>query len=455
MRRIFTLWAIGLSILFASCEKDNTQTGEQHLFLTSPTTIEVDADGDTVTVSYNLVSPVEGEGVTTRIVSGDDMLGNITQPAVGIIRIDVKANSGAAREAIVEIGYINEVTSIIIEQASVNGDNGDNGDNSNNGDNGNNGNNNGDKVEFKALCIDGYFYGQKYGEGADRYAFFLSDQGLNNAGQAYTNGTYYYVDLFSPVTGSATLPNGLYTFDSKNSGAPNTINSENSQLILTGNSVDDTEIFYFDNATIMVSDNKIVLEAIIDGVTHKVTYTGGLELTDATDDGGNDGGNDNPVGGQEKDAQSTLTSDRNVTFEGEHRAKWTYEGDYWQVGYSNYTIMIMNKANGYVYGDTLQLDIITNNTSKDGDFYGTYRCSYTPGKGVMMAGFTNDYAQAVGTWLFDYINGGGAYNGYAMIIDGELTISDAGNGNSTVVLDGYDCLGNNITCNWTGVIEED
>lgn len=440
MKRLFTIITLVVAVLFASCNKE--QQAVQHLFVTD-TILEAGAKGETVTVSYNLVAPVDGEVVKTAIISGDEMLGNITQPAVGIIRIEVKANSGDKREAIVEISYINETTSVIIEQAAGNGNTGGNG-----------GNNDGDEVTFKALCLDGYYYGQKYGEGADRYAFFLSDQGLNNAGQAYTNGTYYYIDAFAPVTGSTTNPNGMYMFDSKNSGAPNTINSENSQLILTGDSVEDTVIKYLDNATMMVSDNKIVLEVVIDGQTHKVTYNGGLELEDATEDNGG-GGNDNPVGGQDKEAKTTLTSDHNVVFEGEHRVKWVYEGDYWQTGYSNYTIMMMNKYNGYVYGDTLQLDIITDNTSKDGDFYGTYECSYTAGKGVMMAGFTNDYAMAVGTWLFDYVNGGGAYNGYAMIIEGSLTISDAGNGNSTIVLDAYDCLGNNITCNWTGVIEED
>ena len=440
MKRLFTIITLVVAVLFASCNKE--QQAVQHLFVTD-TILEADAKGETVPVSYNLVAPVDGEAVKTAIVSGDEMLGNITQPAVGIIRIEVKANSGDKREAIVEISYINETTSVIIEQAAGNGNTGGNG-----------GNNDGEQVTFKALCLDGYYYGQKYGEGADRYAFFLSDQGLNNAGQAYTNGTYYYIDAFAPVTGSTTIPNGMYMFDSKNSGAPNTINSENSQLILTGESVEDTVIKYLDNATMMVSDNKIVLEVVIDGQTHKVTYTGGLELEDATEDNGG-GGNDDPVGGQDKEAKTTLTSDHNVVFDGEHRVKWVYEGDYWQTGYSNYTIMMMNKYNGYVYGDTLQLDIITDNTSKDGDFYGTYECSYTAGKGVMMAGFTNDYAMAVGTWLFDYVNGGGAYNGYAMIIDGSLTISDAGNGNSTIVLDAYDCLGNNITCNWTGVIEED
>lgn len=440
MKRLFTIITLVVAVLFASCNKE--QEAVQHLFVTD-TVLEAGAKGETVTLSYNLVAPVDGEAVKTAIVSGDEMLGNITQPAVGIIRIEVQANSGEKREAIVEISYINETTSVIIEQAAGNGNTGGNG-----------GNNDGEQVTFKALCLDGYYYGQKYGEGADRYAFFLSDQGLNNAGQAYTNGTYYYIDAFAPVTGSTTIPNGMYMFDSKNSGAPNTINSENSQLILTGESVEDTVIKYLDNATMMVSDNKIVLEVVIDGQTHKVTYNGGLELEDATEDNGG-GGNDDPVGGQDKEAKTTLTSDHNVVFEGEHRVKWIYEGDYWQTGYSNYTIMMMNKYNGYVYGDTLQLDIITDNTSNDGDFYGTYECSYTAGKGVMMAGFTNDYAMAVGTWLFDYVNGGGAYNGYAMIIEGSLTISDAGNGNSTIVLDAYDCLGNNITCNWTGVIEED
>lgn len=440
MKRLFTIITLVVAVLFASCNKE--QEAVQHLFVTD-TILEAGAKGETVTLSYNLVAPVDGEAVKTAIVSGDEMLGNITQPAVGIIRIEVKVNSGDKREAIVEISYINETTSVIIEQAAGNGNTGGNG-----------GNNDGEQVTFKALCLDGYYYGQKYGEGADRYAFFLSDQGLNNAGQAYTNGTYYYIDAFAPVTGSTTIPNGMYMFDSKNSGAPNTINSENSQLILTGESVEDTVIKYLDNATMMVSDNKIVLEVVIDGQTHKVTYNGSLELEDATEDNGG-GGNDDPVGGQDKEAKTTLTGDHNIVFDGEHRVKWVYEGDYWQTGYSNYTIMMMNKYNGYVYGDTLQLDIITDNTSKDGDFYGTYKCSYTAGKGVMMAGFTNDYAMAVGTWLFDYVNGGGAYNGYAMIIEGSLTISDAGNGNSTIVLDAYDCLGNNITCNWTGVIEED
>ena len=450
MRNFLSLAAIAIALLFASCAEEITNIRPlNYLTITSETPIVIDADGGKVNITYTIAEDANTDVI--NITSDANWINSFDKSTPGIIVADIARNdSGDNRTARIEISLGNEVETVDIVQTK-------DGDNNGGGNEGGNEDDNSDEgVTFKALCLDGYYYGQKYGEGADRYAFFLSDQGLNNAGQAYTNGTYYYIDAFAPVTGSTTIPNGMYMFDSKNSGAPNTINSENSQLILTGENVEDTKIKYLENATMMVSDNKIVLEVVIDGKTHKVTYTGGLELEDATDDnGGNEGGNDDPTGGQEKDAQSTLTGDLNVTFDGEHRVKWVYEGDYWQTGYSNYTIMMMNKANGYVSGYTLQLDIITDNTAKDGDFYGTYECSYTPGKNVMMAGFTNDYSMPVGSWLYDYNTGGGSYNGYAMIVDGELTISDAGDGNSTVVLSGVDCLGNKITCNWTGVIEED
>jgi hypothetical protein len=211
------------------------------------------------------------------------------------------------------------------------------------------------------------------------------------------------------------------------------------------------------DARMVVSANKVVLEATIDGKVHVVTFVGDLSLEDVSDENGNTGDDNNdPTGGQDGEAQSTLTSDRHVTFDGEHRAKWGYEGDYWQTGYSNYTIYIMNKSGGYVYGDTLQFDLVTDNQSSDGKFAGKYTISDKPGKLVMVAGFTNKYAQAVGSWLYEY--GGSSasgYKNYAMIKSGTAEFIDNGDGTHTVILDGYDYKGNNITCNWTGVIEED
>ena len=445
MKRLFTLIAVAMVLLLAACEQQNDGSALKHIKITSNSPLEAAAEGGNVAITYNIVRPIDGAKVRTTIMSGNEMVSAITSPAVGVVLIGVVANdTGSVREAVVAVSYGSESTEVVIKQLAGGGNGG--------------GGNMTEDVSFAAQSLDGYYYGEKYGEGSDRYAFFLSDKGLNNGGQAFTNGTYYYIDCFSPANKSLTLPLGTYTFDSANSGNPYTINSDNSQLIITGESVEDTVTKYMTNAKMVVSANKILLEATIDGELHKVTFFGALELDDVSgenpDNGGN--GNNDPTNGQDGEAQSTLTSDRHVTFDGEHRAKWGYEGDYWGVGYSNYTIYIMNKSAGYVYGDTLQFDLVTDNTSKDGKFAGKYTISNTPGKLVMVAGFTNKYAQAVGSWLYEY--GGSSvsgYKNYAMIKSGTAEFIDNGNGTHTVILDGYDYKGNNITCNWTGVIEED
>ena len=435
MKQLFTILALAMVACFAACET-NKETGDGFV-ITSGTSYTVEANGGDVYVTYTA-----DDVVTTSVVSGNEIINSIKNPTNGVIIVNFKANTtSASRSAVVEIRCLSNFNTLVFTQAA-----------------GNNGGNVGGKadVEFKAQSMDGYYYGEKYGEGADRYAFFLSDQGLNNGGQAYTNGTYYYIDCFSPANKSLTLPLGTYTFDKSNTGNAYTINSENSQLILTGDSVEATTATYMTDAKMVVSANKITLEATIDGKLHKVTFFGSLELEDVSGENPDNGGNDDPTGGQDGEAQSTLTADRHVTFDGEHRAKWGYEGDYWQTGYSNYTIYLMNKSGGYVYGDTLQFDLITDNNSTDGKFAGKYTISDKPGKLVMMAGFTNKYAQAVGSWFYEY--GGGSasgYKNYAMIKSGTAEFIDNGNGTHTVILDAKDCKGNKITCNWTGVIEED
>ena len=443
MKRLFTLITVGMALLFAACEQQNDGETLKHINITFSSPLEVAAEGGNVAITYNIVRPIDGAKIKTTIMSGNEMVSAITSPAAGVILVGVVANdTGSVREAIVVVNYGSESAEVVIRQLADNGNSG--------------GGNVTEDVVFAAQSLDGYYYGEKYGEGSDRYAFFLSDKGLNNGGQAFTNGTYYYVDCFSPANKSLTLPLGTYTFDRANSGKPYTINSENCQLIITGDSVESTVTQYMTDAKMVVSANKIVLEATIDGKLHKVTFFGSLELEDVSNENPDDGGgNGNVTDGQDGEAQSTLTSDRHVTFDGEHRAKWGYEGDYWQTGYSNYTIYIMNKSAGYVYGDTLQFDLVTDNTSKDGKFAGKYTISNTPGKLIMVAGFTNKYAQAVGSWLYEY--GGGSasgYKNYAMIKSGTAEFIDNGDGTHTVILDGYDYKGNNITCNWTGVIED-
>lgn len=430
MKNIFSLFILAAMAMFVACEKPNDIANFK---ITSGKEYIVESNGGDVYVTYTGT-----DTVTTTILEGQESISSIKTPAAGIIVVKFTANTtSSVRNAVVEVSAFDGdyTTLLIFRQKAANSNIGGNAD-----------------VTFTASYMDGYYYGEKYGEGADRYAFFLSDQGLNNGGQAYTNGTYYYIDCFSPANHTTTLPLGTYSFDSANSGNPYTINSENSQLILTGTDVDDTVTKYMTDAKMVVSANQIVLECTIDGEVHKVTFMGDLALEDVN----NTGGDDNNGNDEQGEDQSTLEGDHNVTFDGEHRAKWLYEGDYWQTGYSNYTIYIMNKSGGTVYGDTLQFDLVTDNKSTDGQFAGKYTISDKPGKMIMVAGFTNKYAQAVGSWYYEY--GGGSasgYKNYAQIKRGSAEFIDNGDGTHTVILDAYDCKDNHITCNWTGVIEED
>ena len=435
MKKFLSLIMLIATAAFVACEPAT----EEGLIITSGRQYKVEANGGDVYVTY-----MGADAVTTTIIEGGEAISGIKTPTAGIIVVSFKANTAnSVRNAVVEVSAGNGdfTTLISFLQAANNQNIGNDAD-----------------VTFTAMQMDGYYYGEKYGAGADRYAFFLSDKGLNNGGQAYTDGTYYYIDCFSPANKTTSLPMGTYTFDSTESGKAFSI-TPNSQLILTTDSVETTESIIMTDAKMVVSANSITLVATINGKKHKVTYSGDLALSDVSDEndnGGNDDGGDDKTDGQDSEAQSTLTEDRHVTFDGEHRAKWGYEGDYWNTGYSNYTIYIMNKSAGYVYGDTLQLDIITNNTSKDGSFAGKYTISDKPGKLVMVAGFTNKYAQAVGSWLYEY--GGSSasgYKNYAQLKSGSCEIIANGDGTHTIKLNAYDYKGNNITCNWTGVIEED
>lgn len=446
MKRLFSIALVALLALFTACNSEEINGGA-NFQLTSSNTKDVSAEGGAVLFTYTIKNRIQGASVETIIISGNDAVKNIMLDTDGIIAVNVKANSGSeGRLIIIKAIYGSDSFDVVINQKSSNG-----GSISEGGD-----------VEFEGAYLNGYYYGQEYGVGADLYAFFISDKGMNNAGQIFANGTYYYIYAFAPMNSGTILPNGTYNYSANETFTQYTVVGEYSKLYNTGVGSDDTVITPITNAKMVVSANRIVLELTIDGKRHKVTYNGSLELQDATEDdngdtGGDSSNNNNPTDGQDGEAKSTYTSDHNVTFNGEHRAKWGYEGDYWNTGYSNYTIFIMNKSNDYVFGDTLQFDLITDNKSEDGDFDGKYTISNTPGKMVMMAGFTNKYAQAVGSWLLEYGSGSdmAGFANYAMLKSGTAEFIKNSDGTHTVKLNAYDCLGNNITCNWTGVIEKD
>lgn len=441
MKRIFSIALVALVTLFTACDKGEDIAGA-NFKLTSENNVEVAANGESKVITYSIANKVAGATVETEVKSGEEAVKSITTPTDGVILVEFDANTtSSTRIIIIKATYGSESFDVVFSQKSGGSVSGQ------------------FDVEFEGTYLNGYYYGEDYGEGADVYLLHISDKPMNNAGQLYSNATYYRVYVNAPLGNAGVLPNGTYSFSEALVMNTYVVVGEYSKLYLTGTD-DSTTIKSYSAAKMIVSSDKVVLEVTIDGKRHKVTYNGTLECKDARENSGNEGGdsgnNNNPTGGQDGEAQSTLTADRHVTFDGEHRAKWGYEGDYWNTGYSNYTIYIMNKSNGYVFGDTLQFDLITDNKSQDGDFDGKYTISNTPGKMVMMAGFTNNYAQSVGSWFYEY--GGSSASGYAnyaMIKSGSAEFINNGDGTHTVKLNGYDYKGNNITCNWTGVIEKD
>ena len=443
MKRIFSIALVALVSLFTACDKGEDASGV-NFQLTSASQNEVDANGESKVITYSIANKVAGATVETEVKSGEEAVKSITTPTDGVILVDFDANTtSSTRIIIIKATYGSESFDVVFSQKSGGSVSGQ------------------FDVEFEGTYLNGYYYGEDYGEGADVYLLHISDKPMNNAGQLYSDATYYRVYVNAPLGNAGVLPNGTYSFSEALVMNTYVVVGEYSKLYLTGTDDDSTTIKSYSAAKMIVSSDKVVLEVTIDGKRHKVTYNGTLECQDARENSGNEGGdsgnNNNPTGGQDGEAKSTYTSDHHVTFDGEHRAKWGLEGDYWNTGYSNYTIHIMNKSNGYVFGDTLQLDLITDNKSQDGDFDGKYTISNTPGKMVMMAGFTNNYAQAVGSWLFEYGSGSdmAGFANYAMLKSGTAEFIKNGDGTHTVKLNAYDCKGNNITCNWTGVIEED
>lgn len=446
MKRIFSIALIAVVALFTACDKSEEAGNNGANFkLTSSNQFEVDVNGGTKVITYSIANHISGETVATEIKQGEAAVKAISH-LEGVIIVEFDANTtSSTRIIIIRATYGNESFDVVFSQkagGSIGGQF--------------------DEV-FEGTYLNGYYYGEDYGEGADLYLLHISDKPMNNAGQLYSNATYYRVYVNAPLGNACVLPNGKYTFSATDTLQTYVIVGKYSKLYLTGTDDTNTEIISYTDATMIVSPEKVELELTIEGKRHKVTYNGSLECMDVRengdngDDGGDSGNNNDPTGGQDGEAKSTYTSDHHVTFDGEHRAKWGYEGDYWKTGYSNYTVFIMNKSNGYVFGDTLQFDLITDNKSQNGDFDGKYTISNTPGKMVMMAGFTNNYAQAVGSWLLEYGSGSdmAGFANYAMLKSGTAEFINNGDGTHTVKLNAYDCLGNNITCNWTGVIEKD
>ena len=116
MRNLFTALAMGFVLLFTACETQNETGTLKHLSITSESTILMEAKGGNAAITYNIREAIAGQSVTSTIISGNEMINDITHPTTGVILVEVKANNGAQRVAIIKLSYGEESTNITIQQ---------------------------------------------------------------------------------------------------------------------------------------------------------------------------------------------------------------------------------------------------------------------------------------------------------------------------------------------------
>ena len=278
----------------------------------------------------------------------------------------------------------------------------------------------GEDVEFAATFFGGEYYGDT---GVHNYYFVLSDTEVTG-NSAVEGATYYYFDLYSDVlTDPLRVANGVYTYDTTDSGNTGTFSAYYSYGFYAAGTEGTKWYFYAEGSKVTVTDNKIVADLILeDGSKHTVTYEGDLSLAAAPDGG------------------STLDGDLEVNMTGATIYSEYYD-QYYSADTDNYYIQIFeDMATGT--GRYFVLDVLADfNTSVD--YRGTFTCSDSYGINTFVPGYLDDGALA-GSWYAELEDGYVSGN-MAPLVDGTITFTFNDDGTRTLTLNCVDDLGNKIT----------
>lgn len=287
------------------------------------------------------------------------------------------------------------------------------------------------RLEAKYLLVE--YWGDEFTPGVDNYSVIIAENEfkMDLGGASLTEGSYYCLDLYAPISDDGELPAGTYTFDTTESYAEWTIDGTVASLIMVdadGNFITDEEGIDFSDAKLVVKKNYAELTAVIDGKTHYVTFSGKFAKIDSTNDGG------------DVIRSTTLTND--VTIEGENAmfiAETGEEGAY---------ILVLENYSELGAGDgalfMLEIALEQGSTSISG--------TYSVEDGTLNIG-TYDAYGAGGSWYFDTIDGE-LGSEYAAIHSGSVTFAQEGN-TCVMTLDCSDEEGYAIKATLSGMLISD
>ena len=420
LRNLFYL-LLALPLAFASCSEEPSSTDggdvmDFTLELTSEATMTFEALGGEGTITYTYDNP---SGAKPEAAGYANWISNVT---VGdnTVTFTVAENEGEARSTIIKVVAFHKSFEVTINQNAY-------------------------EIEGNYCLLDanhalGVYYGDMYTPGyADNFYLYLSDKGFDEEYYELPNGTYYIFDMYAPIGDGTKIPAGTYTIDPNDSGEPWTASlSYSAYYILDDYAEEAIEFDYPASGTICVGeDGSVTAEVVMlnSGIAHRVTYDGGnIEIFDMSE---GEGGGD--------DYYSTLTEDWYCNLSN-HTIYAKNYGDWYEVGYDNWLIMI-DPSTGV--GDYVMFDLVANKANTD-NFVGTYTISDSLGKGTGVVGYLDYDGYMAGCW---YYRSEDAENisSFAPMVDGWIEVVGNDDGTITIEFDAWDDADYNITGSWTGV----
>lgn len=287
------------------------------------------------------------------------------------------------------------------------------------------------RLEAKYLLVE--YWGDEFTPGVDNYSVIIAENEfkMDLGGASLTEGSYYCLDLYAPISDDGELPAGTYTFDTTESYAEWTIDGTVASLIMVdadGNFITDEEGIDFSDAKLVVKKNYAELTAVIDGKTHYVTFSGKFAHIGSTNEGG--------------DVIRPTTLTQNVTIEGSN-AMFIVE-----TGVVGAYILVLENYSELGAGDgalfMLEIALEQGSTSISG--------TYSVEDGTLNIG-TYDAYGTWGSWYFDTIDGE-LGSEYAAIHSGSVTFAQEGN-TCVMTLDCYDEIDYSIKATLSGMLISD
>lgn len=269
------------------------------------------------------------------------------------------------------------------------------------------------------------YFGDKFSPGVDNYSIIIAENKflMELAGGSLTEGSYYCLDLYAPITEEGNLPVGTYTLDMGTSCAEWTIDDTTSRLIevgADGGFIPDDEGIAFSDATLVIKEGYAELTAVIDGKSHFVTFSGKFARIDSTSNEGY------------ILHETTLVKDVEVESE---EAMFIVEVDN---GVAKVFAMEGYDANGAMF--MLEVVLAEGSDSISG--------TYSVADGTLNVGTYNS-EELLGSWYFDVVDGEWGSE-YAAIQGGSVTFVQEGE-ECHMTLDCVDAEGYAIKATMSGM----